>query len=200
MATYGYGYPPPPAPPAQRNGCGRPACLGCLTALLVACCLLSASVVVLWPIIRTTVSEQIGGLAISALDEAAAAEGLPTDPISELVAAVPPGEYVIDLMQLRTALSSAGLPGAEGLSFVDNRLVLPLDALGMPGTFSTAIGASAGRLIFIDPRIDGPMSVMVDPAGLIEPLLLRLNETIMLEERSIEQAFIDGDRLVLEFR
>jgi hypothetical protein len=199
MANYGYGYTAPPAAAPQRNGC-RTACFGCLIGTVVLLCLTVGATLLLWPVIRSTASAQIGNLAITALDDTAAAEGITTDPIGDLVASVPPGEYLIELAQLRTALAGAGLPAAEFVEFDGNRLVIPLEGMSLPGSFSTEIGAAAGRLIFIDPRVEGPLGALVDPAGLLEPLLLRLNEAVITQERSIEQAAIDGGRLIIVFR
>lgn len=191
---------------------------GCLVWLVVAVWLVLGALLVYQYWFRQQVSQQIGRqiserLANSAPtpipgapdtgqtpgDGAPAASGtagmMPT-----LVAALPSGEVrITDAQANAYILANADqLQPIESatLHFVPGEIQVDLVALGTTSTARMGAAIQAGQIIAIDPRVDGPLSNLVDLRDLIAPLQEQLNAELAAQNRRVTDVRIAQGELI----
>jgi hypothetical protein len=171
-------------------------CLGWTVALIW---LLVALVALYLFWLRPSLSRMIGEQTALRLDtgSSAAATGvLPT-----LVAALPAGEMRITEQEANAYLQAhadllAPIEQAS-LRFVSDGLEVDVRAFGLDGTARMGLALQNGRVIALNPRLDGPLGRLVALDELLAPLEQQLNDQLKAQGRRITDLRITPGVLVV---
>jgi hypothetical protein len=189
--------------PQRREG--SMGCAGCFGSLVM----LFALAVVLYAFLGRTqvsrllgeqVSEQLGQLAGGSAGlepiEGEAAALLPT-----AVAALPSGEIVISEQQVNGAIASnpAALAPLEQVQvrFTNGRAEADLAAYGTTSTMRAGLSAQGGRIVVVDPVIDGPLNLALSAEELARTVEERINAELISQERAIQDLRVEEGQIVV---
>jgi len=149
--------------------------------------------------LRPSLSRMIGEQTALRLDtgSSAAATGvLPT-----LVAALPAGEVRITEQEANAYLQTYAdlLAPIEQTSirFVSDGLEIDVRAFGIDGTARMGLALQNGRVIALNPRLDGPLGRLVAFDELLAPLEQQLNDQLQAQGRRITDLRIIPGALVV---
>ncbi|GIV99383.1 hypothetical protein [Roseiflexus sp.] len=179
--------------PRSRRGI---ACLGWITALIwVLVALVAAYLFVLRPSLSRTVGEQaVQRLNIDGTQSGAGV--LPT-----LVTALPSGEVRISEQEINAyLLAHAGLLAPidqATVRLVSGGLEVDIRAFGLDGTARMGVALQNGRVIALNPRLDGPLGRLVSLGDLLAPVEQRLNELLEAQGRRITDLRIEPGELIV---
>lgn len=188
--------------PSRRPREGR-GCLGALAWFGVIVLMLLAGYGLL---ARPAISAYIGERAA---ERFGAPSGGPGGQIAEqagavlpgAVAALPPGELVLTEQDANAfvAASPAALAPLERvqLRFTGGRAIADVGAYGLSGVASAGFAAQDGRLIVVDPQLDGPLGLALSGSELAGALADRLNAELAAQGRSVSDVRVEEGRLVL---
>ena len=179
---------------------------GCLVGIVTLIWITLALVLVYQFFLRESVSERVGTeigrkVAPSPTEQAqgigsgGAASLLPT-----AVAALPSGDIRITEAQANEFLASnqAELAPIERMQvrFVPNQIQADFSAYGITSTAYTGLAIQGGRIITVNPRIEGPLASVIDVPSLVEPLETRLNELLAAQGRRVSGVTIEQGQLL----
>ncbi|MCS6841670.1 MAG: DUF2993 domain-containing protein [Roseiflexus sp.] len=172
------------------------ACLGWITALIWVFVALVATYMF---VLRPSFSRMVGEQAAQRLDVGGAPDGggaLPT-----LVAALPTGELRISEQEINTYLLAhtdllAPIEQAT-VRLVSGGLEVDIRAFGLDGTARLGVALQNGRVIALDPRLDGPLGRLVSLDDLLAPIERQLNELLDAQGRRITDLRIEPGELIV---
>ncbi|MFQ3633700.1 hypothetical protein [Roseiflexus sp.] len=150
-------------------------------------------------VLRPPLSRMIGEQAVQQLtvDSASADAGaLPT-----LVAALPAGEVRVTEQEINTFLLSradllAPLDQAT-VRLVSGGLEADIRAFGLSGTARMGVALQNGRVIILDPRLDGPLGRLIVLDELVAPIEQQVNDLLEEQGRRITDLRIAPGELVV---
>ena len=128
--------------------------------------------------------------------EQGAAQELPT-----AVAALPSGELRVTDAQANAYLveRAASLRPIESATvhFVPNQVQVDLQAAGLSSTARMGIDVQNGRIVAVDPKLDGPLGQFIALPDLTRALEQQLNDQLAAQGRRITAARIEQGALVV---
>lgn len=184
--------------------------LGCLVALIwIVLGLVLGYQYVLRPRVSAIVGREIGRQIGAAPGAAAPGAADPAGQIAEgagsalptAVAALPSGELRISEEEANAYI--AANPDAIGpldsvrLRFTPGLVEADLSALGQTSTASTGLALQAGRIIAVNPQLDGPLGALITIEDLLEPLQQQLNDELAAAGRRVTDIRVEQGALVL---
>lgn len=186
--------------PVQRQPQSRSrrgiACLGWITALIWV---FVALVAVYLFVLRPSLSRMVGEQAVQRLggDETLDGGGL----LPTLVAALPAGEMRINEQEINAYLQTnadllAPIEQAT-VRLVSGGLEVDLRAFGLNGTARMGVALQNGRIIALDPRLDGPLGRLISPGDLLAPVEQRLNELLEAQGRRVTDLRIEPGEMIV---
>ena len=153
------------------------------------------------PQVRRYLGDQIGsqmrgtGQAEQQLVNGAAA-GLPT-----AIAALPSGEVRITEAQANDFLASRAdaLKPIDSMTvhFVPGQVQADLRALGTTSTAKLGLAVANGRIVDVDPQLDGPLGRVVSLPSLSSALEQQLNDQLAIQGRTITAVRIEQGAIVI---
>jgi hypothetical protein len=180
-------------------------CAGCLGSLFM----LIALAVVLYAflgraqvsrLLGEQVSEQLGQFA-GASAGLAPVEGQAEALLPTAVAALPSGEIVITEEQINSTIGAnpAALAPLEQVQvrFTGGRAEAALEAYGTASTMRAGLAAQGGRIVVVDPVIDGPLNLALSAEELARTVEERINGELALQERAIQEVRIEEGQIVV---
>jgi hypothetical protein len=145
--------------------------------------------------IGSQLREQAGGEANQQIEEGAAA-ALPT-----AIAALPSGEVRVSEAQaneyLATRAGSLGPLDSVAVRFVPNEVQADLGALGTTSTARMGLAVQNGRIIAVNPRLDGPLGQFIALEDLTRSLEGQLNDQLAIQGRRITNVQVTQGELVV---
>lgn len=180
-------------PPRRRSCLSRVVVLVWLAVAVVGC-----YVLLLRPYISSYIGQQLAEQAVgSTAPDAAAA--LPT-----VVAALPPGQFTVSEQQANDFLqdNSAGVPQVESVTihFVPGQVQADVRAAGTNNRVTMGLAVQNGRIVVVDPRIDGPLEAFVAPEQLVDRLATRLNNELAAQGKPPTEVRIEQGRIVVTLK
>jgi hypothetical protein len=188
---------------------------GCLVFLVVLIWIFLGLILLYQYYWRPQVSQQIGQQISQRLGGSAGrpttAPGQPTPAVlpeaepaagalPTLVAALPSGEIRVTEQEANAYLvaNATQLQPIESatLHFVPGVIQADVVALGQSSTASMSLAIQNGRVVTINPQINGPLGALVDLQGLIGPLEQQLNDELSAQGRRITDVRIEQGVLV----
>ncbi|MFN8480234.1 MAG: hypothetical protein U0074_20635 [Kouleothrix sp.] len=178
---------------------------GCLAGLVALVWGLLIIGVLYYFFVRPQVSRYLGdqigsqmrgtGQAEQQLENGAAA-GLPT-----AIAALPSGEVRITEAQANDFLASRAdaLKPIDGITvhFVPGQVQADLRALGTTSTAKLGLAVANGRIVAVDPQLDGPLGRVVSLPSLSSALEQQLNDQLAIQGRTITAVRIEQGAIVI---
>lgn len=149
--------------------------------------------------LRPTISRMAGEQVVQYLsvgETAADAGVLPT-----LVAALPAGEVRVTEEEINAFLLSradllAPLDQAT-VRLVASGLEVDIRAFGLSGTARMGVALQNGRVIALDPRIDGPLGRLISLDDLLAPIEQQVNDLLEAQGRRITDLRIMSGELII---
>jgi len=83
---------------------------------------------------------------------------------------------------------------------VSDRVIASVRAYGVTSVVSSGITVQDGRLVMIDPRLEGPLAAMLSVRELTEVLNERLNAEFVRQGRQIVAVHVDNGTLTIVTR
>ncbi len=121
--------------------------------------------------------------------------------IKEIVAALPPGELVVTEQKLNEKIAPrvANMAPIERVEvrFVPGSVQVTLTVFGRVNLATAGLTVSGNRVVGQNPRIEGPLGVLVSPADLVRPIEQELNDTLELADRQVHTVRIEQGRIVV---
>ena len=179
---------------------------GCLIWLVVLVWVLLIAVLAYRFWLRPQVSQYIGQQIGSQLREPAAgqanqqieqgaAAALPT-----AVAALPSGELRVSEAQANEYLASRGKFGpveSTTVRFVPDEVQADLRALGTTSTARMGLAVQNGRIIAVNPRLDGPLGQVIALDELTRSLERQINDQLATQGRRVTDVRVNQGELVI---
>lgn len=190
--------------PRRPRDSGR----GCLGALAWFGVILLALIAFYGLLARPQISAYLGEQAATMLGGPAPATT--TNPeippqagsaLSGAVAALPNGELVIteaDVNGYIAANPQALAPiDSASLRFTGGQALVDLRAYGISGTASAGLDAQDGRIVVVNPQLDGPLGLALSGQEIAAAITNRLNAELASQGRRVESLRVEEGRLVL---
>lgn len=150
-------------------------------------------------VLRPSLSRMVGEQAVQRLEVDGTLDGegaLPT-----LVAALPSGEMRISEREINAyLLAHANLlaPIEQAtVRLVSGGLEVDMRAFGLNGTARMGVALQNGRVIALNPRLDGPLGRLVSLGDLLTPIEQRLNELLEAQGRQVADLRIESGELIV---
>jgi hypothetical protein len=128
--------------------------------------------------------------------EQGAAQGLPT-----MVAALPSGELRVTNEQANAYLAerAGSLKPIDSATvrFVPDEVQVDLQAAGLASTARMGLAVQNGRIIAVDPKLDGPLGQFITLPDLTRALEQQLNDQLAAQGRRITAARVEQGALVV---
>ncbi|MDW8404158.1 hypothetical protein [Chloroflexus sp.] len=124
-------------------------------------------------------------------------------PLPELIAALPTGEVTVSEAEINGYLAGIeqALPvEAASVRLIANRAIITVRAYGMTSVASSGITVRDGRVVPVDPQIEGPLAALVSASDLSAALNERLNAELLRQGRQVVAARIDDGILTIVLR
>lgn len=180
--------------------------LGCLVALIwVALALVLGYQYLVRPRLSELVGREIGRQIgsgppgptdIAGQLEEGASQALPT-----AVAALPSGELRISEEQANSYIGAnpdAYRPlDSVRVRFVPGAVQAEVRAFGQSSTATTGLAVQGGRIIAVDPQLDGPLSAVIAIEDLIRPIQQQLNDELTAQGRRITDVRVEAGVLIV---
>ncbi|MBC8161632.1 MAG: hypothetical protein H7Z42_10480 [Roseiflexaceae bacterium] len=193
--NYNYRRSPPP-PPRRRGG------LGCLGSLVLLVWILVAAVLAYNFFLRPQISQMIGDQIIQAgppsnttdqLSEQAG-QALPT-----VVAALPSGELRLSEQQANEFLAARDLGpfDSAAVRFTQGRVEITIGAFGLTSTARSGLAVQDGRVITVEPQIDGALGQLISLDDLTASIEDQLNAQLSSQGRTVQSVTVNEGELVV---
>ena len=128
--------------------------------------------------------------------EQGAAQALPT-----ALAALPSGELRITDEQANVYLAeradSLKPINSATVHFVPDQVQVDLQAAGLSGTATMGLAVQNGRIIAVDPKLDGPLGQFIALTDLTRALEQQLNDQLAAQGRRISAARVEQGALIV---
>jgi hypothetical protein len=190
--------------PDERSARNRR--LGCLVALIwVVLAVVLGYQYWLRPQVSAVIGREVGrqlgdgppgATDVAAQVEQGAAQALPT-----AVAALPTGELRVSEQEANDYIGA----NREALGPIDELRVrfepgmirVELRALGVSGAATSELAVQDGRVVAVDPQIEGPLSSLIAIEDLVRPLEQQLNDQLAAQGRRITDVRIEPGFLIV---
>lgn len=121
--------------------------------------------------------------------------------IEQIVEALPPGEITVTEEKLNARIgprvaTMAPIERVE-VNFVPGSVQVTLAVFGQTNLATGGLGLSGNRVIVRDPKLDGPLGLLVSPADLVRPIEDELNDTLELAGRQVRDVRIEEGKIVV---
>lgn len=185
---------------------------GCLVLIVVLIWGVLALLIGYQFFFRQQVSRQIGEQISQQLGGGATPAGQPGSPAQQIgeqaagalptaIAALPTGELRIsdDEANAYLAAHAGSMQPVDSVvvRFLPGEMQADITALGSTSQARAGLALQAGRVIVVDPRIDGPLSNLIEPRDLISPLEQQLNDQLAAQGKRITDVRVEQGELVL---
>lgn len=190
-------------PPRKRRG------LGCLTSVVLLVWLLVALVLVYNNFLRPQISQMIGDQIVDRVDPPAPGNGPGgvTDELSQeanealpaVIAALPSGEVRISEQQANEFLAARGLGPIDtaNVRFLPGQIVIEMSAFGISSTAHSGLAVQNGRVITVDPQIDGPLGQLISLKDLAASVEQQLNDQLAIQDRRISEVRVEEGEMIV---
>lgn len=187
----------------QRRGCG------CLLPLVILVWLAVAVVLGYQYFVRPQVSQLIGQQLADQVGPAASSEDAeaPGDVINDqaaqaiptIVAAIPSGELRISQDQANEFLSSQPLGPIDSANvrFTPGEVQVDIKALGTTSTARMGLAVQDGRIITINPSIDGLLGQVLSLDELSSTIEAKLNDQLAAQGRRVREVQVNQGELLV---
>jgi hypothetical protein len=193
--SYGYQY--PYQPPPKRRSWG----FTCLITLVVLVFLLLALALgvlfYLKPRLSQGAGDTLGGQLDALIDEKLGqnlegVEGQVPAGFNEqiVISEAEVNQYIQDHPQDIAPLDSVVV------DFVAGEMRASVSAYGFSGTARSGVAASNGRIVLVDPTIDGPLAFVIDAQQLGQSLEARLNQELTSSNAQASAIEVQSDQIV----
>ncbi|HWQ16031.1 MAG TPA: hypothetical protein VNL77_24740 [Roseiflexaceae bacterium] len=191
---------------SRRRPRSRNRALGCLVALIWV---VLALVLGYQYFLRPRVSEMVGRAIGRQIGSGPPGTTGPAGQIQEgaartlptAVAALPEGEVRITEEQANAyiAANPEALAPLDSLRvrFTPGLVQAELRAFGQESTASAGVAVQAGRLIAVNPQLDGPLSALITLDDLLAPIQQQLNDELAASGRRVTDVRVEQGVLVL---
>lgn len=182
--------------PRRRRGC-----LGTIVVLVwVAVAVVIAYILLIRPYVSAYIGDQLAerfggpdaGVGLPAGSEAA----LPT-----IVAALPPGQFTVTEGQANDYLqtNATGVSQVESVQvhFVPGQIQADVRAAGTNNRVTLGLAVTNGKIVVVDPRINGPLEAFVAPEQLVAGLTTRLNNELAAQGKPPTEVRIEEGQIVV---
>ncbi|MEI8307091.1 MAG: hypothetical protein WCF99_08485 [Chloroflexales bacterium] len=155
---------------------------------------------------RPALSAMIGAQISARLDPTAAAGAVSqaAAALPGVIAALPPGQVVVDQERanafLRSHQQDYAPIDAITVHLSKGQVVAELSALGVSGVAHSGLAAVDGRVALLNPQIDGTLSLAVSSADLLAPLAERINAELERQGKYVESIQIEDGQIVVVTR
>jgi hypothetical protein len=184
----------------------RTRALGCLVALIW---IVLAVVLGYQYYLRPRVSEEVGreisrqigagppgATDVTGQIREGAGQALPT-----AIAALPAGELRLSEQEANAYIAAnpaavAPLDTAR-VRFVPGRVETDIAAFGIAGTASTELAVQGGRVVTVNPALDGPIGSLISLEDLVRPLEQQLNDQLAAQGRRITDVRVEPGILIV---
>jgi hypothetical protein len=168
---------------------------GCLTAGVLLIWVAVALVLGYQFFVRPQVSRYVGRQVSERVAQQDLAQ-LPT-----VIAALPEGELNISAAQVNAYidanLASLAPLDAARIEFTDGAIAADLQAFGVASRATMGLAVINGRIVAVQPRLEGPLAQFIALEDLIGPLEQTLNEQLAAQERRYSEVIIGEDTITL---
>ena len=180
---------------------------GCLLALVILVWGLLIAGLLYYFLLRPQVSRFLGsqigdelrgnpGGQLERQAEEGAANTLPT-----AIAALPSGEVRVTEAQANDFLAARAdeLKPLDGVTvrFVPGQVQADLRALGTTSTAKLGLAVQDGRIVAVDPQLDGPLGRVVSLPSLTSSLERQLNDQLAIQGRTITAVRVEQGAIVI---
>jgi hypothetical protein len=211
------GHPRRPAPPPRRR---RPSCLGITIAVGVLLLLLVEGFLMFAdPSLKEQVGEQVGR-QVEQWSQQVGTPGLPpiggpsgqtltNDQVTAQVergipgaiAALPHGEVAIEEAWLNTYLAANadedGMVDDVNVTFTGGKIEADVQALGTQNYVTLGVQNVDGRIVAVDPHLDGPLAMVVSFDEMITELEEQINAELVAQGRTVQHIRIEEGKMVV---
>jgi hypothetical protein len=147
--------------------------------------------------ISAQIQQQIGQAPVSTAPPGASPQpgAPPAINMPGLVAALPSGEFTISEQQINAYLAPK-LPGLQPLDTLTVQLIpgevqLLIGAYGINSTARVGLAVQDGRVLAVNPQMDGPLASLVNLNDIVGPLQQALNQQLDLQGRRINEVRVE---------
>lgn len=121
--------------------------------------------------------------------------------VVDLVAALPRGRIEVTEDEANGYLAAnpeaiAPLDSVH-LRFVPGQILVTVRAFGMTSEASAAVRADEGRIVVVDPKLDGPLGLVLSPAQLVAPLEAQLNAALAEQGQQVRDVQIEQGKMIV---
>jgi hypothetical protein len=144
--------------------------------------------------IGSQLQQQVGGQANQQIEQGAA-QVMPT-----AVAALPSGELHVSEAQANQYLASRGKFGpvdSTTVRFAQDEVQADLRAFGTTSTAHMGLAVQNGRIIAVNPRLDGPLGQVIALGDLTRALEQQLNDQLASQGRRVTDVRVTPGELVI---
>jgi hypothetical protein len=178
---------------------------GCLAWLVALVWIVLLAVIGYRYWLRPQVSQYVGhqiAEQVGAAGARQASNGTPQQQIEQGAAqALPSGELRITDEQANEYLAeradSLKPINSATVHFVPDQVQVDLQAAGLSGTASMGLAVQNGRIIAVDPKLDGPLGQFIALTDLTRALEQQLNDQLAAQGRRITAARVEQGALVV---
>lgn len=134
---------------------------------------------------------------------AATATAVPKDErtLEQVVAALPSGEITVTEEKLNAKIAarikSLGPIDRAEIHFVPGALEVGMTVLGQDARVSSGLAVSSGRVVVINPVLDGPLALLISVDDLVRPIEEELNNTLEATDRYVRDVRIEQGQIVV---
>ncbi|HMO57044.1 MAG TPA: hypothetical protein PKA05_04740 [Roseiflexaceae bacterium] len=173
--------------PQRRNGC--------LVALVLLIWVAVGLVVAYQFLVRPQISRQVGREVTERVDQRGRGM-LPT-----VIAALPEGEVQVQAIQINSYIAAnladlAPLEAAE-VRFAPGRIIADIRAFGFDARATMGAAIINGRIVAVDPQLDGPLAQLISIEELLVPIEAALNDELMAQGRTYTSIEILQDTVIV---
>ena len=157
---------------------------------------------------RDTVRQQLGQAAATPQNGAAvqpARQPTPAVPaldIAGAVAALPAGEFTVTEAQANAYIAPK-LPSLKPVDrltvrFVPGEVQLQIGAYGLSSTAHIGLAVQQGKVLAVNPQLDGPLAGLIDLNDFIGPVQQAINDQLGAQGRSVRSITIGNGVITAE--
>ncbi|GIV96587.1 MAG: hypothetical protein KatS3mg057_1244 [Herpetosiphonaceae bacterium] len=193
-------YPYRPGGYSPRPERRRSRAFSCLLVLTIFVLLLLILAIAVLIVVRPQVSKLAGTVIGSQLEQqlqermrARIGEGqeIPPDFAGEVaIADAEINQYIAEHPQEIAPLDSAHV------RFVPGEIVVEMEAYGVNGQAHAGLAIQDGRVVAVNPRIDGPLSLLLDAQEIAGSLEQELNAQLTRDGKQVTEIFIEQGQII----
>lgn len=180
---------------------------GCLAGVVALVWIALLLVVGYQFFLKPQLSQYVGGQIAERANPPATGLGGATDKVTRqaqqalptVVAALPSGTVRVTQQQANEFLASRSLGPVDKatIRFVPNEVQIDLTAFGSTSTARTGLAVQNGRVIAINPTIDGLLGQFISLADLTKAFEQQINDQLGAQGRTISQVQVNAGEIVV---